>query len=375
MRPVKQLGVVTTHSINFFAPYGALGAGAALLLLHVTREAFLFISACMLTYSYSSLNKGNLKRYYHRRLVSVGVPYVAWTFIYFMVTRSASRGIAASLAHFGVLLLVGYEQLYYLVVLVQFYLVYPLFLRLLRALDRHHWAVIAWSALLQVALMSVMHWKLVPSWMQGRGAIREIFSYQFYLVAGSIAALHYEEFHAWLVQHKRLVLLSLLGATVLAETWFSIGALGLAPWMGSPSDAFQPVVIPFNVAAIAAIYLLGVDLVGEKRSGFVRSVTKWGSDGSYGVYLAQYLVIMMMSWAGWSRLREVFPWPVVVALAVPLVFLSTATMSSLAARTPLARPLAGRDWLKPGSEGWLPRLVPSRLRSADSSTRTEVVGA
>ena len=47
MRPVKQAGVVSTHTLLFFAPVAAaLTVGASLQLLHVTREAFLFVSAC-----------------------------------------------------------------------------------------------------------------------------------------------------------------------------------------------------------------------------------------------------------------------------------------------------------------------------------------
>ena len=50
MRPIKQAGVISTHSILYFAPAAAsVGSGAALLLLHVSREGFFFISACMLT--------------------------------------------------------------------------------------------------------------------------------------------------------------------------------------------------------------------------------------------------------------------------------------------------------------------------------------
>ena len=53
MRPIKQAGVVSTHTIIAFAPAtAAVLADAALLLLHVSREAFFFISACMLTYAY-----------------------------------------------------------------------------------------------------------------------------------------------------------------------------------------------------------------------------------------------------------------------------------------------------------------------------------
>jgi hypothetical protein len=47
MRPVKQLGVVSTHSLRNLAPAASLGVGASLMLTHVTRSAFMFISAAM----------------------------------------------------------------------------------------------------------------------------------------------------------------------------------------------------------------------------------------------------------------------------------------------------------------------------------------
>ena len=52
MRPIKQVGVVSTHTIIVFAPAAAtVLSNATLLLLHVSREVFFFISACMLTYA------------------------------------------------------------------------------------------------------------------------------------------------------------------------------------------------------------------------------------------------------------------------------------------------------------------------------------
>ncbi|HVB94012.1 MAG TPA: acyltransferase family protein, partial [Acidimicrobiales bacterium] len=84
MRPVKQAGVVGTHTLLAFAPVAAtVAAGASLMLLHVTREAFLFVSACMLTYSYRQSKRID-RTYWQRRFMSVGVPYLCWTVIYFL---------------------------------------------------------------------------------------------------------------------------------------------------------------------------------------------------------------------------------------------------------------------------------------------------
>src|SRR5690242_12799412 len=60
MRPVKQAGVISTHAVLYLAPAAAsLSSGAALLLLHVSREGFFFISACMLTYAYAGAVPGD----------------------------------------------------------------------------------------------------------------------------------------------------------------------------------------------------------------------------------------------------------------------------------------------------------------------------
>jgi hypothetical protein len=46
MRPVKRAGVISTHSVLYFAPWPPARIGATLLLLHVSGEGFFFISAC-----------------------------------------------------------------------------------------------------------------------------------------------------------------------------------------------------------------------------------------------------------------------------------------------------------------------------------------
>src|SRR6266571_5050145 len=85
MRPIKQVGVVSTHTIITFAPAtAAVLSNATLLLLHVSREVFFFISACMLTYAYAGLKRDGWRTFYWRRFVSVGVPYLCWNLIYFL---------------------------------------------------------------------------------------------------------------------------------------------------------------------------------------------------------------------------------------------------------------------------------------------------
>ena len=67
-----------------------------------------------------------------------------------------------------------------------------------------------------------------------------------------------------------------------------------------------------------------------------------GSDNSYGIYLAQVLLITILSWLGWQHLNAYLPWPVVAVITVVVVFVACIALTELLARTPLAKPLTGR---------------------------------
>ena len=266
MRPIKQVGVVSTHSILYFAPAAAtVGSGAALLLLHVSREGFFFISACMLTYAYADLlvfDLAGLGRFYRRRCVSVLIPYVCWNVIYFLyllpTAHYASAGSA--LGHLAFLLAIGYYQLYFLLVIMQFYLVFPLVLVLLRRTRGHHGLVLAMAAAAQVAIAIATHWSLFPALMV-RYAQQDALSYLLYLIGGAVVAFHLDEVHAWVCGHARLILMLTLVAGLVAEGIYFLAQDGVTSVLGSGSDPFQPSVIAFNIGAITCGYLAGVALV------------------------------------------------------------------------------------------------------------------
>jgi peptidoglycan/LPS O-acetylase OafA/YrhL len=327
MRPMKQAGVLSTHVLIFFAPAAAsVSSGAALLLLHVSREGFFFVSACMLTYAYQDIGKGGLGRFYRRRFVSVGIPYLCWTVIYFLY------GLPT--AHY---------QLYFLLVIMQFYLVFPLVVKMLRRARGHHGVIIAAAALVQVTLTILMHWQVMPPLLRGVWAQREAMTYVLYLIGGSVAAFHLDAVNDWLRWHVRLVIALTAAAALGAEAIYFLAETGVTTALRSGNDPFQPSVIPFNVGAIACMYLAGVALVKPGRSRRMRAAVRSGSDNSYGIYLAQMLFISALIWFGWAKLGSVLWWPLLCAATVIIVCLGCVALTSLLARTPLAVPLTGRQ--------------------------------
>src|SRR5580693_4511310 len=312
MRPIKQAGVVSTHSILYFAPAAAsVGSGAALLLLHVSREGFFFISACMLTYAYADLrlaDRAGLVRFYRRRVVSVVIPYLCWPGIYFFsllpTSHYASAGTA--LAHLARMTETGYYQLYFLIVIMQFYVVFPLVLMLLRRTKGHHGLVLAVAAAAQVAISILTHWNMLPTLMV-RYAQQDALTYLLYLIGGAVVAFHIEEVDAWVRRNAHLIMALTLIAAIAAEAVYYLALHHVTTVLGSGSDPFQPSVIPFNVGAITCGYLAGVALVQPWRSKRTKALVRVGSDDSYGIYLSQMLFVVALTTHGWGRLNSVLP--------------------------------------------------------------------
>jgi peptidoglycan/LPS O-acetylase OafA/YrhL len=363
MRPIKQAGVVSTHTILAFAPVGAaVLSNAALLLLHVSREAFFFISACMLTYAYAGLNRAGMRRFYWRRFVAVGIPYLCWNVIYFLwfpyVLHNARYADtpASALAHFGHQLEVGYDQLYFLIVIMEFYLVFPLVLALLRWTKGHHGLVIAAVVAAQFAMSIGMHWKLLPAVLVEYGQENAL-CYVLYLIGGAVVAFHLSDVHDWVCRHAALVVFLTLAAAAFAEGVYFLARTGVTSALGSGNDPFQPSVIPFNVGALACGYLAGMALVRPWRSRRTRAAVRIGSDNAYGIYLAQMLFITTLASLGWSRFADWAPFWVWLPLTLAITYLGSIALTAVLARTPLAVPLTGRR-----RQPWrtlLPRRIPA----------------
>jgi len=240
----------------------------------------------MLTYAYASLNRAGMGRFYWRRFVAVGVPYLCWNVIYFLwfpyVLHNANYVATpgSALAHFGRQLEVGYDQLYFLIVIMEFYLVFPLVLMLLRRTRGHHGLVLAAAVAAQFAMAIGMHWKLLPDVVITYGQENAL-CYVLYLLGGAIVAFHLSDVHDWVVRHAALVVFLTVASALFAEAVYFLARAGVTQALGDGSDPFQPSVIPFNVCVLGCGYLAGIFLVRpwrSRRTQWVRAAVRIGSD-------------------------------------------------------------------------------------------------
>jgi peptidoglycan/LPS O-acetylase OafA/YrhL len=359
MRPIKQTAVISTHALIYFSPLSTSFVAASLLTVtHFSRDAFLFVSACMLAYSYRNLTSVQLAPYWKRRFISVGLVYIVWSVIYFPIAAAQDtstfpylkipgsavfslHGLHDFLFNFAT----GYYHLYFLLVLLEFYVLFPAIFWYLQRYPRSRIPVVLgallWQIVFPIAVRRDWFGFVMPSKIQ----TRLVFSYPLYLLGGVVCAFYLESFHDWALRHAKAILFGTLvaAAVPLIVDYAAKHGTSISGVLVPGGNPFAALVIPYDVAAILCVYLLGVYLVSPKRSARTRAIIASGSEAAYGIYVSQIVwIIVEIAWAKHFHLYQRVPWGLLALAALVITYLAGWLFSALCARTPLARPVVGR---------------------------------
>ncbi|WP_406633925.1 acyltransferase [Amycolatopsis sp. WGS_07] len=312
--------------------------------LHLTREAFFALTAFVLVFQYRD-RPVPAGKFWRRRFPLVAVPYVVWTVIYrgysVLTSDQPFGSISAQLRTLGLDLLTGnaWYHMYFMLVTLQVYLLFPVLAKLFGLIRRRPWTVLAVSGAVQIAVAIFMSY---PPAALGYGFVSQFFAtfvvYQFYMVLGTAAALHFEAVHAWLRAHSRWVLLAMAGGLVVAETGYFV-SVRFGEWPEMASDAFRPYLIPWFIAAIAGIYLAGARwAAGRQRGG---RFVSWAVNRSFAVFLTHPIAIALLDpLFVFVGDRYGAPWTTLVAY--PATVALTFAIVEVLRRLPWSKALTGR---------------------------------
>lgn len=347
VRVLTFAAVIAVHTVTTVNPLDSVPTGGAAMLLHFTREAFFALTAFVLVHRYR--DELPVVQFWRRRFLLVGAPYVMWSVIYSALTLTTTPlPSTAALTQLGPNLLTGtaWYHLYFLVVTMQFYLLFPLFLRVLRATGRRragHWWLLTISAALQVGIDFGLH-VVHPSGLAGKllgydGSF--VGSYVFYLVLGGVAALHAGRAQAWVREHPAVVLAAMVVAGASAEGWYLHSVHGGSS-PGAASDVFQPVMVPWCVAVITALFALGVAWSARRAGGPGSRVVEISSDRSFGVFLVHPMVLWALTFGplAWLSTHVSALSSTVIAIAVTVVV--SLVVVEVLRHSPLSLVLTGK---------------------------------
>ena len=350
MRLLICASVVATHVVSNANPMQSVPANAVVNVLHYTRQAFFFISALVLVHVHWSdvrpdgqvVSKPGALR---RRVSVLGVPYLAWSTFYAVLglATAYSLGAAKHLPwtwYAGLLQGTDGYHMYFLLVSVEFALIFPLFLKLLHATRRHHVALLVGSGALELATMALFHYVYQPEgWWRAIAGESSLTAYQFWLIAGGVAAIHLGEFQGWLVRHRWLVAAGLFGICVVATgIYFSDVLRGEQPEFAGRS--LQPITVPLSIAAIGAFYLVSRWIAGRPWS---RRLIESGTYLSFGIYLSHPAILTGLLYLQHRLPRAVTRHAVSVTVAICVLdFALSVVLAALLSRTRWSKALIGR---------------------------------
>ena len=351
VRPAASLLVIITHAMQMFAPAGSIFYGAVLLESEASRHIFFFVSALVLMYQAYDRPRWSVWSFWGRRFRLIVVPFIIWTLLYVLARFAGLRGDTIPsvtgtslqvLTRIGVQLITGSGHLYFVIVLVQFYLLFPLLAGLLNRARRWHLAILGVSLAAQVAVTIALHYLKVNSLIwQDIDSTREVTSYVFYLVAGAVAGAHLPAVRAWVWRHRRVLLAAAVAATVCVEAYYLL-AVHSGESAGGASDPFSPEFILSYVAAIVLLWLAGAWWAARSRDGRLSRLVRTTSDNSFGVYLSHIVFLDIALTYGLGSLEPAVPWPVIVLIAVTGTWIAASLFTVAVTRTPVSRWVVGR---------------------------------
>jgi poly(3-hydroxybutyrate) depolymerase/surface polysaccharide O-acyltransferase-like enzyme len=358
--------VVSVHTLSFAGGGVTMSIGAVTTIFHTSRELFLLLTALVLTYNYG---KRPLKagRFWRRRFWLVVPAYVTWSAIYY-AADGHTRGIFPSAFLHDLETAGARYHLYFLLVSMQIYLLFPVIRWVLQKTERYHAWLFAAAVVYQVWVTTALHYHIlgrggngpVAQFLNGAETGNWITTYILYIVAGALAGWHFEQLCAFtrkvLRNGWRVALVAAIGVAggigvYLIETEIYGATPNNASAVFSPIEIFEA--LTFGWA------LLGAGLLWGDRGAPGKKFAAAGSASSFGIYLAHPLVLQVLllvlgshyfgkndGLVGWLHRLHHSSLEVLILLfiAVPVIYASAWVIASVMRRTPVSLFLTGREW-------------------------------
>ena len=365
IRLIIMVFVVSVHTLAFAGGNVTVSIGAVTTVFHTSRELFLLLTALVLTYNYGRrpLKAG---RFLRRRFWLVLPAYITWSAIYY-AADGRSRGAFPSAFLHDLLNAGARYHLYFLLVSMQIYLLFPLIRWVLKKTVGYHAWLFGIALAYQAWLTVGLHYRvgrqgngLIAQFLNGAGQGYWIDTYVLYVVAGALAGWHFEQLCAFTRRHLRSGWRVALVAAAGVAAGIGVYLIETEVFGATPNNAsavFQPVVI-FEALAFGWA-LLGAGLRWSDRGAPLRKFCAAGSASSFGIYLAHPLVLQALlliagshyfgahgGLIGWlHRLsHSTFEVLILLFIAVPIIYACAWMIASAVRRTPVSLFLTGREW-------------------------------
>jgi peptidoglycan/LPS O-acetylase OafA/YrhL len=366
--------VIGVHAVAFTESPASRAWAGVLMLLQFGREVFFALTGFVLVYSARG-GPLSARAFWRKRFPAIAIPYLAWSAIYLVFhgwglhVRPLWSGVLWDLATGN-----AEYHLYFLLVTMQLYLIFPLLLRFVRRTAERPWPVLGIVCALNVAWLGWLQYGHAPAGWLGHlwpRAYELLPTYAVYVLIGAYAALHLDRIDRVVALRRRWLAGVAAGAAVLAEAAFWAQVGGRNPRLAAA--VLQPAMVLTSIAALIGLYLAGVSWTerGRPAAAFVARA----SDLSFAVYLAHPLVLEGLLAVGLGNDGQRVPALLATGLAVLGTAAGAAAIGVVARRSRWSLALTGRPRRPDTAAAPAPAPAPVRLSSADEALRRVTEGS
>jgi len=293
LRGFAILAIVTIHGGSFYNTIDGSSpiVPIAAYLTHLSDfgvPVFFFVSGFVLTLRY--FDASDLKGFYRRRLATIAVPYLAFSVLYIGYNFITMPDYTISQAAWSIVLFDATGIFWFIAVLLQLYLLFPLLMRWQRSSERRGrgWEMLAvstfayviWYAFLVEPLAAAIDSIAQPVPGFGEIVAARIFIGSLPFFALGIWAQRSPSRESWTDRLGSFALVPV--ARVFAGV---LTFLGSGTW-------WALAVLPFSILMIALLYRLSRWLIA--RGGLTTGAVSTMGTYSYGIYLAHMLMIAVI---------------------------------------------------------------------------------
>lgn len=301
IRAITVFTVVVNHSLsytNFLITNPAAVQLVNLIIhtLHYNREMFMFITGLVLTYVYYH-RPFSVKSFWLTRFSLVFIPYVLWSIIYVVINNHSRTFIEyLRLSLWNILTGEASFQLYYILLSLQFYAIFPLFLMFIKKVAHYPWRTLAISFILQILILYADFYYLQSGPFSRIRAVntfihyqdRILLMYEFFFILGGFAAIYMNTMQAFFAKYGRCIFLLFITTLGLYTLYFYTQLNQFHLSIGLASSVLQPSVAVYSsVVILFFFYLAFIWAKNRKWFGLIKII----SDTSFGIYFVHVLFL------------------------------------------------------------------------------------
>lgn len=359
VRVLLIVGVLYTHTETTMGNATTIGTVSRMifsythLMLHFTRMGFVFITGFVLMWRYYQ-KSFNWFLFWGKRYLRIGIPYLVWITLYLggliLVRQQPLVGSNYWPKWWHIVTSGNQFYLYYLFMIAQMYLIFPLIRWLFARLANWHVYLLLGSVILQLGLVAII--KYIQPTHGGHPVLGVIFwhygtdplMYQLYFVLGAYIALHYQQMAKKIDQYgKQLAGIAVvLSVMTIGLYWFNLHVLKLSHHQAE--SIHQPFMVIMDVMVILLVWWLSrccIKWINHKQQTYLNYWVHLSGQFAFGIYLMQTIMLTIL--AGLLRLTN---WPswlylILTPIAFGLVFGGTYLLVGLVDRSVLLRPVIG----------------------------------